>query len=53
MLSKTILILWKIIALLSMITFIWVWISEGFMFGKAYIFLITAALGAYFGFIKK
>jgi len=52
-LSKIIKILWKSISILSMITFLWVWISEGFIFGKAYMFLITGVLGAYFGFKKK
>lgn len=40
--------LWGIIALLSIPVFIWVWLDEGWVEGKAWVWLITTFAGWFF-----
>jgi len=38
-------ILWWAIGIISIPVFIYIWVDEGFIAGKAYMLLLTAALG--------
>lgn len=45
LLRKVIEILWLLIAIASLLVFIYVLINEGFVAGKAWVYLITTGLG--------
>lgn len=38
--------LWLGVALASLVLFLWLWIAEGFYSGKAWVYLISLAVGA-------
>ena len=46
LLRKVIEILWLVIAIASLLVFIYVLVTEGFIAGKAWVYLITTLLGA-------
>ena len=52
-LQRLIEIIWLLIAIVSVIVFFYLLFTEGFIAGKAYIYIITAAAGSFMFYVRR